>query len=129
MTFTSRNLTLDAQSQQESHVKWTSLCIEPNAKSLKLFNPQSQPKMPSDNHCANRGWSGELDRYDPGHGCRVGSRLAANAIPVHHGTTARIHQSDALRRARLDRRELFDPGLLWRNAPSRSGGAGGARRP
>src|SRR5216684_540220 len=48
MTFASRNLTLDAQSQQESHVKWTSLCIEPNAKSLKLFNPQSQPKMPSD---------------------------------------------------------------------------------
>src|ERR1700730_10122584 len=48
MTFASRNLTLDAQSQHESHVKWTSLCIEPNAKSLKLFNPQSQPKMPSD---------------------------------------------------------------------------------
>src|SRR5262252_1197574 len=47
-TFASPNLTLDAQSQQESHVKWTSLCIEPNAKSLKLFNPQSQPKMPSD---------------------------------------------------------------------------------
>src|SRR5215831_16720634 len=46
--FASRNLTLDAQSQQESHVKWTSLCIEPNAKSLKLFNPQSQAKMPSD---------------------------------------------------------------------------------
>jgi hypothetical protein len=48
MLLASRNLTLDAQSQQESHVKWTSLCIEPNAKSLKLFNPQTQPKMPSD---------------------------------------------------------------------------------
>jgi hypothetical protein len=48
MTFASRNLTLNAQSQQESHVKWTSLRLEPNAKSLKLFNPQSQPKMPSD---------------------------------------------------------------------------------
>jgi hypothetical protein len=48
MTFAGRNLTLDAQSQQESHVKWIGLCIEPNAKSLKFFNPQSQPKMPSD---------------------------------------------------------------------------------
>jgi hypothetical protein len=40
-------LFLDAQSQQKSHVKWTSLCIELDAKPLKLFNPQSQPKMPS----------------------------------------------------------------------------------
>src|SRR5258708_18664848 len=54
MTFASRNLTLDSQSQQESHVKWTSLCIEPNAKSLKMFNPQSQPKMPSDSLCSKR---------------------------------------------------------------------------
>jgi hypothetical protein len=46
MTFASRNLTLDAQSQQESHVKWTSLRIEPDAKSLKLFNPQFSPRYP-----------------------------------------------------------------------------------
>jgi len=39
---------LNAQSQQKSHVKWTSLCVEPNAKPLKLFSPQSQSKMPSD---------------------------------------------------------------------------------
>jgi hypothetical protein len=32
----------------ESHVKCTGLCIEPNAKPLKLFRPQSQPKMLSD---------------------------------------------------------------------------------
>jgi hypothetical protein len=61
MTFASRNLTLDAQSQQESHVKWASLCIEPNAKSLKLFNPQSQPKMPSDTGAFER----NNDRNDP----------------------------------------------------------------
>ena len=39
---------LGAQSQQKSDVKWISLCVEPNAKPLKLFNPQSQPKMPCD---------------------------------------------------------------------------------
>jgi len=39
---------LGAQSQQKSDVKWISLCVEPNAKPLKLFNPQSQSKMPSD---------------------------------------------------------------------------------
>jgi hypothetical protein len=44
---------LDAQSQQKSHVKWTSLCVEPNAKPLKLFNPQSQSKMPSDSQIHN----------------------------------------------------------------------------
>jgi hypothetical protein len=48
MTFASRNLTLDAQSQYVSYVKCTNLCIAPNAKPLKSFTRQSQPKMFSD---------------------------------------------------------------------------------
>jgi ArsR family transcriptional regulator len=64
MTFASRNLTLDAQSQQESHVKWTSLCIEPNAKPLKLFNPQSQPKMPSDTRSGTRYFENHRNSLD-----------------------------------------------------------------
>jgi len=46
--FASWNLTLDAQGQRESHVKGTSLCTRPNAKSLKSLTQQSQPKMLSD---------------------------------------------------------------------------------
>jgi hypothetical protein len=50
MMFVTRDLRLDAHSQQKSQVKWTSPCVKPNAKPLKLFYPQSHPKMPSDIH-------------------------------------------------------------------------------
>jgi len=49
MTFAPRNLTLDGQGEQVSHVKCTNLCIGPNAKPLKSFTLQSQPKMLSYN--------------------------------------------------------------------------------
>src|SRR6266404_1328665 len=93
MTFASRNLTLDAQSQQESHVKWTSLCIEPNAKSLKLFNPQSQPKMPSDSRATTLYPVGPRTRTMM-QSCASAAKLRGGGPILHFGIEAKETRRD-----------------------------------